>query len=388
MGKKICFVMTDSISFNVLCRDQLEFFSKMEGVDLTLICGGTLAEFEILKQRNVGEAIHFPLTRKPSLFKDIFCLIKLFLFFLFNRFDLIVYSTPKALLLCSIATYFSFQKKRLAIVQGRVYENFNGLKRFLFQLLDKISFLFSSKVLFVSKSLMNVSISERLLSKEKCLVINHGSFNGVDLDKFTPVTKECKKKLREKWLIKESYFTVCTVGRLCKDKGIEELQDIIANFSQKEIYFVIVGNIEDEFSEKILNNILKNSNVKHIEHIEHIEEIFQISDLHLFLSYREGFGNVAIEAASCNIPTFAYDVVGIKDSVQDGLTGKKFKFKDNVKIISEINLILNSPVEFENKYDDSRKWVLENFERNKVWKNYLSYYLEMAKSKRISCLKD
>lgn len=374
--KKICFIMTDSISFNVLCRDQLEFFTQMEGVDLTLICGGSPHNIEILKKRNVGKVIYFPLIRKPSLFLDLFCLIKLFLFFVFNRFDLVVYSTPKALLLCSIATFFSFQKKRLAIVQGRVYENFYGLKKALFQILDKISFLFSTKVLFVSRSLMNISIFENLVSEKKSFVINEGSFNGVDLDKFIPVNAECKRRLREKWGIKENIFTICTVGRLCKDKGIEELQDIIANFTGKEIYFLIVGSIEDQFSEKILSNILKNSNVKHIDHIDHVEEVFQISDLHLFLSYREGFGNVAIEAASCNVPTFAYDVTGIKDSVNHGVTGLRFEFKDIHSISAEIEKSVKHPLLFKEKFSKSRDWAVKNFEQEKVWENYLNFYKE------------
>src|SRR5690606_39838210 len=118
--KKICFIITDAISFNGLCRNQLEFFSNKKDIDITLICGGSASDLESLYKRNVGRVLHFPLYRKPNLGKDIFCLFKLFFFFIFNRFDLIVYSTPKALLLTSIASFFAFQKNRLAVVQGRV----------------------------------------------------------------------------------------------------------------------------------------------------------------------------------------------------------------------------------------------------------------------------
>lgn len=40
MKKKVCFVMTDAFSFNVLCRGQLEFLKQNYDVDVTLVAGG------------------------------------------------------------------------------------------------------------------------------------------------------------------------------------------------------------------------------------------------------------------------------------------------------------------------------------------------------------
>ncbi|MEQ1347634.1 glycosyltransferase [Acinetobacter lwoffii] len=366
--------MTDAISFNGLCRNQLEFFSIKKDIDITLICGGSASDLDSLHKRNVGRVLHFPLYRKPNLGKDIFCLFKLFFFFIFNRFDLIVYSTPKALLLTSIAGFFAFQKNRLAVVQGRVYENEKGLKRKIFQILDKFTFLFSSKVIFVSESVMRKSIQERLLKSDKAVLLGSGSFNGVDIDKFYPIGYEKKKILRKKWNIPENDFVICTIGRICKDKGIIELKNIIEKSQFTNSKFILVGRIEDELSRHIIDNFKKDFNFSYIEYILDIHEIFQLSDLHLFLSHREGFGNVAIEAAACGTPTFAYDIVGVKDSVKEGISGKHFKFKETEEILYAIENFKNSNI---NPYSECAAWAKDKFQQEKVWENYLKFYLSL-----------
>ena len=51
-------------------------------------------------------------------------------------------------------------------------------------------------------------------------------------------------------------------------------------------------------------------------------------------SYREGFGNVIIEAASCQVPALASNIYGITDAVVPNLTGILHK-AGNVKDIQK-----------------------------------------------------
>ncbi len=373
---KICFLVTDAISFNVLCRGQLEYFRDNADIDITLICGGTQEQLSILAQRKIGKLINAKFERKPSLFKDIRVLIFLTFYFLFNRFDLVVYSTPKALLLGSIASCLTFQKKRIALIRGRAYENFSGKKRKIYGFLDRICLFISHKVIFISKSLKEVYQSENLIKNNKAFLLGAGSSNGVNTCKYKP--KEGLEVAVKNDLVNShtNIFKVLMIGRICPDKGIYDLAEILENVKQKNLQVLMVGDIEDNASEIIVETLKqKYSFFKHVTHTNDVVQYFHQADLHLFLSHREGFGNVAIEAASCGVPTFAYDVVGVKDSVINGVNGQRFVFKDTFSVAEAINQAATDP-NFQERYSSARNWTIQNFDQRKVWQNYLNFYLK------------
>ena len=201
MTLKICFLMTDAVSFNVLYRDQLEYIRDHSDVDITLICGGDEQQLDILRERNIGKVIDLNFQRKPSLFKDAQALLLLIRYMLSHRFDVVVYLTPKALLLGSMASAFTLQKRRIAFSVGRAYENFSGLKKKVFQGLDTLSFALSHEVLFVSESLLSVCLEEKILKKSKASVIDNGSFNGINVDLLQPVAQIEKESLKKKYKV-------------------------------------------------------------------------------------------------------------------------------------------------------------------------------------------
>lgn len=371
LTKKVCFIMTDAISYEMLCRGQLEYFKENLNFDMTFISGGDPKNVEKLVERKIGNIVDAKFVRKPSLLKDIKSLITLTSYFSVNRFDLVVYSTPKALLLGSLSTSLTRHKNTIAIIRGRAYENYNGRKRTLYQLLDKISLFNSKKVIFISKSLMDAYLKEGLVNQKKSFLLGSGSSNGVNTDKFKP--NSLLRKDIDTLSYKEQ-FTVLIAGRICPDKGLYDLAKIVSLIKNPNIIFRLVGPIEDSESEEFLNFLkLKYSSIEHILYTNSIENYFQEADLHLFLTHREGFGNVAIEAASCNVPTFAYDVVGVKDSVNEGVSGKKFAFQDFESIANAIDEASKDP-SFKSKYPNARDWAIESFEQQKVWNNYLSFY--------------
>lgn len=360
---KVCFIITDAISFQMLCRGQFEYFKENSNFDMTFISGGDKQNFTKLIGREVGNVFNAKLVRKPSVIQDIKSLITLISYFSFNRFDLVVYSTPKALLLGSIATLITRHNNTVAIIRGRAYENYSGTKRKVYQLLDKVSLISSKKVIFISDSLREAYIEEGLISRSKSYLLGSGSSNGVDTTRFQP-----KKST------KNDSFIVLVAGRICIDKGIKDLVEVITNINNKNITFKLVGPVEDSTSEAILSSLISDyPNIVHVSYTDNIEQHFIEADLHLFLTHREGFGNVAIEAASCGIPTFAYDVIGVKDSVKEDVSGRKFNFKDTVSIAKAIDEASIDP-HFDRKYPLAREWAIENFSQEKVWSNFLNFY--------------
>lgn len=373
---KICFIITDAISFNTLCSDQLHYFKAHSDLDITLICGGNESDLDILVKSNIGKVVDADLKRQPSIFSDIKSLLFLIKYLSRNRFNIIVYSTPKALLLGSIASCITFQKRRIALIRGRAYENFTGKKRFFYKSLDKIALYASHEVVFISESLKQAYAADNIVSDKKTVILGSGSSNGVNTLTFKPSIDQKESSKTSSLKEKDKSFNVLVIGRICQDKGIYDLAEVIENIQNLNVKFKLVGRIEDDASKDFLEDLLKRfPQVEHIPHTDNVAQYFKSSDLHLFLSHREGFGNVAIEAASCGVPTFAYDVVGVKDSVLNNISGQRFKFKDNKSIAHAIDDAASDPI-FSKKYSSARDWVVNNFEQTKVWKSYLKFYLK------------
>ncbi|MCG7538905.1 glycosyltransferase [Pseudoalteromonas sp. OF7H-1] len=372
MKKKICIIVTDAVSFNYLMKGQLEYLSNSGKYEITLISGGDEKQIAILEHRNVGRYVYLPFSREIDIKKDIFCIFRLFVFFIFNRFDVVVYSTPKALLLGSISSALALQKKRIAIVRGRVYENYLGKKRKFFECLDRLSLSISSKCIFISKSLMQNFIAEKIVDSRKSAVLLNGSSNGLDFDWVnSPSVKDELLKLKKEIGYNESDFIAVCVGRICIDKGVVELEAIFNNLKHyPEFKLVLVGRIEDEFADDIIARLSGFDNFFHFDQTSDVRCFFKLADLHLFLSHREGFGNVALEAAGFCVPTFGYDVVGVRDSVCNGVSGKLFPFQEVELIVKEIGGYIHSKEKLKDEYSESAIWAKRNFKSVTVWEAY------------------
>ena len=360
----MCVMVTDSVSFNVLCKGQLEYFKKSLGMDITLVCGGDAVELERLRHRNIGRVVFIPFKRRPSLCRDVYCLFLLFAFFCRNRFDVVLYSTPKAMLLGALSSAFSFQKNRVALVRGRAYENFVGLKRSFYSMLDKVSLLLSKRVVFISASLKDAYIREKIVNADKSLVLANGSSNGVDVNRFRPLHE------------RHGPLRVVSVGRICVDKGVQQLNEIVRRVKCREpsVEFELVGKVEDKLASEIVRELSKIEGVTYVANNSRVEDVFQRADIHLFLSHREGFGNVALEAAACGVPTLALDVVGVRDSVAQGVSGVRFDVSHFYDIADEIVWAAKNRAAFRAKYSGAREWAVKNYSQDVVWSAYADFF--------------
>lgn len=374
--RKVCFVVTDAVSFNALCKGQLEYFAKKTDWDITLLCGGDAEEFEKLHSRNVGRVVNMGLVRRPSPVRDLRSFLLLCWFFLRNRFDLVVYSTPKALLIASAAAFISGQRTRVAIIRGRVYENYRGVLRWCYGVLDKIALIFSQRVVFISRSLRDAYVGEQLVDDQKAVVLGQGSSNGVSVSDFRPVTSVERAALREQlklgWCASDTIIVM--VGRICRDKGIIDISRVVELVKDWRVKFLLVGKIEDELGEQTVSKFLSEfpDRVKYFDKTSDVKAFFQCADLHLFLTHREGFGNVAIEAAACGVPTIAFDVVGVRDSVSKGCSGELFARNDIKGIADFIENYAGAQDSV--TFRGARDWAVEGFACEQVWENHRRFY--------------
>lgn len=374
--KNICFIVTDAISFNVLYRGQLEYL-KESGNELTLICGGSETEMQRLDDRQVGRLVEVEFVRPPRLMKDIKALIQIIRHLKSKRYNTIVVTTPKAILLGAVAAWLTGQPRRVVFFRGRVYENFSGLARIFYSALDKLAARCAHEVLFVSKSLMYEYCRDSSVFSRKGRVLGSGSGNGVCGELFDPklYTMEDVNCIRTKLGLSQSDFVILIVGRLCVDKGLVELSELasMAANENTRVKFLAVGQVEDG-TQALFDKVMSQGNVLHVDFTQDVRQYFALADVHLFLTHREGFGNVAVEAAVMGVPTIAFDVVGVRDSVCEGVSGTRVPFGDVQAVWHAILDMQNDPEAAELRYSGAREWALKNFSRASVWKLYKDFY--------------
>lgn len=375
---RICYVATDAISFNVLYRGQFEYL-RLSKNDLTLLCGGSSSELQRLRERDVGNVVPISMKRRPHLLSDLKALLYLIKHFEGHRYDIIVATTPKAILLGALAAKITRQPRRVIFFQGRVYENFSGFVRRFYRFLDLISAWCAHEVLFVSKSLMEEYCQDDSVYGRKGRVLGEGSVNGLCRYVFNPDSCRFRdvKKLREGVGLAPDDFVAVAVGRICVDKGLEEL-DLLAERASKKnkkLKFVLVGAVE-EGVKVIFHRLLSRGNVIHVNFSSDVARYFSLADVHIFLTHREGFGNVAIEAAAMGVPTIAFDVVGVRDSVADGVSGRRVPFGDIEAVWTELEAMQCNRQLAAEQYVGARDWALEKFDQQRVWEVYRDFYTQ------------
>ena len=375
MAPRVCLIVTDAISFNVLYRGQLEYLVA-EGFELTLICGGSVDEINSLRARNVGRVIDLGLVRAPSLWTDTVSLMRLFLHLCFNRYDLVLSSTPKALLLGSFAACMTLQRRRAAFFQGRVYENFRGVRRKMYRFLDRVTVACVHEVLFVSRSLMSEFVDEIPAAGPKGRVLGDGSGNGICHRTFSreSVPSERIVATKHELGLSSSDFVVLVVGRICADKGLKEIAQVADRLDGSNAKILLVGRPEGDAAVADLERLVAKGLVRHVPFTADVVSYFAIAHVHLFLSHREGFGNVAIEAAAMGVPTVAFDVVGVRDSVADGVSGIRIAFGDIDTVVKTLQEMMGQAEKTEKNFRTARQWALEKFSSEQVWARYTEFY--------------
>lgn len=378
---KICIVVTDSSSLWSLYRGQFMYL-KENGFDITAIASSG-KEHELLRSQGIKTVV-IDMERGPSAIKDFFSFINLFKFFLSNRFDVVSVSTPKASFLGVLAARLALQRKVSYILRGRVYENYEGLKRWFYESIDRVVSFLSSSIFSISHELRQEFIDKGFCNEKKIFVIGSGSSNGVDLGRFT-LSNELKKsgdEYREKYGLTQKDVLYMYSGRIRKDKGVTELVSAFKNLSNtySNVYLLIQGKVEniDPLPDDILYEIENHPKIILEGWGFDIEKYYAAADIFVFPSHREGFGNVAIEASAMELPVIAFDVVGCRESVENNVSGIIVDdVSSNSLYMAMKSLLINKQLR-EQLGIKGRLRVEEKFDSQYIWSELAKYYKRLA----------
>lgn len=369
--KKICFVLTTDIAVKAFLLNHLHALTRQ--YEVSVIVGTDHPSF--LAELGIpARVIPMPIARKIHPLNDIKSLFELVWHFRKNQFDAVHSVTPKAGLLAMLAGLLSGVPVRTHTFTGQVWANKRGLPRLLLKCMDKCLSTFSTHVIVDSPSQRDFLCKERVISKQKALVFGIGSIAGVDSQKFKP-DSIARQQVRSALNFTEETFLFLFLGRLNPDKGVLELAQayIRANLPNSGLLFV--GPDEQYMQKKIsqLPDFLR-SNIRFIDYTNTPEQFMTAADVLCLPSYREGFGTVIIEAASCGIPAIASRIYGITDAVTENQTGLLHVAGDIDDICLKMQQIYADKPLYQSLANAAQQRAIQHFDSQVITQAWCDFY--------------
>ncbi|QXP52438.1 MULTISPECIES: glycosyltransferase family 4 protein [Cellulophaga] len=377
MKKKIIRITTVPQSLGGLLTGQLSFMSDYYDVI------GISSNEQVLKNVGIKEGINvipLEMTRSITPFKDLKAIIDLYKILKKEKPFIVHSHTPKAGMVAMIASRFARVPNRLHTIAGLPLLEATGLKRVILNFVEKLTYGCATKIYPNSYGLKKIILEEKFTIDKKLKVIGNGSSNGIDTSIFDPkiYTEKQKKELKKSLHINDNDVIYTFVGRLVKDKGINEL---VAAFTQLEkekdnVKLLLVGTYESELdplSTDTLHFIENNKNIINVGWQNDVRPYFSISNFLTFPSYREGFPNVVLQASAMKLYSIVTDINGCNEIVIEGLNGTIIPTKNTEQLYTKM-LNLHDKNISGLDLEKCRSLIIEKYERTFVWKKLLEEY--------------
>ena len=223
----------------------------------------------------------------------------------------------------------------------------------------------SDMTIFQNSDDQKLFLNNKWVSKKKAILVLGA---GIQLEKFP---------YRDRSTHDSSRPVVGMIGRLINQKGIPEFAEVAKKVIKviPLAKFCLVGEEDPVHPDAVDMKWLKKQN--HFEYLGKLSDInsFLIKlDLLLFTSYREGMPRAVMEAASTGLPSVAFDVSGVRESVQNGKTGYLVPEKDVQAMTNKVIEILIDKKKRLNLGMNANEYSMRKFDVKNIQKKYINIY--------------
>lgn len=245
---------------------------------------------------------------------------------------------------------------------GTAFQN-DGMIKKLVTFLYKDSLKKAKVVFFENKGNQKVFLDEHIVEEKKTHVLNGA---GVNLEEY-PFCEYPQDG--------ETRFLF--IGRIMKEKGIDELFEAAERIKKEHVnvFFDIVGPMEDNYKEKIADLVSRNI----IEYHGYQEDVKSfIEKCHCFVlpSYHEGMANTLLEAGAMGRPLITSRIHGCMEAVEEGRNGYLCEAQNAESLYEKIKEILLLSSEKKAEMGKcSRDYIKSKFDKNVIVRETLSTIL-------------
>jgi len=369
-------------SLNILLRGQLKFLNQF--YEVTVIASDVDKDsWKRVREREKVKCYPIHIERDIFLWNDIKTLFNLYRLFKKERPFIVHANTPKASLLGMLAAKFARIPNRLYTVTGLRFESEGGIKRKVLVKVEKLTCLAATKVIPEGKGVKKTLLKYKITNKP-LQIISNGNINGIDIDYFSPSLYSFKQKgkIKNEVRIPTDSFIFCFIGRLVKDKGINELVQAFVELNKTYLFtkLLLVGPFERELyplfpeTERKIQN---HPNIISIGEQADVRPYLAISNVFVFPSYREGFPNVVMEAGAMDLPCIVTDINGCNEIIEDGVNGLIIPPKNKEQLKEKMQLLLENSDLRNRLKQKARSMITSRYEQRMVWEALLKEYWQL-----------
>jgi glycosyltransferase involved in cell wall biosynthesis len=298
------------------------------------------------------------------------------------RPDIVHSHTPKGGLLGMLAATLAGVPVRVYHLRGLPHVTASGPRRWLLVGAERVSCALAHRVLAVSRSMRSIAIADRLCAPGRIRVLANGSGQGVDAaGRFRPLDLAARRAVRARQRIPPDAPVVGFVGRLVRDKGIVELEEAWSRLRAEDprLHLLLVGRREadDAASVRAIERLDRDDRVRFTGFDLDTPRLYAAMDVVALPTWREGFPNVALEAAAMALPIVATDVPGCVDAVLDGVTGALVPARDPRALADALRRYLGDAGLRERHGRAARARVLEEFRPEAIWRAIAEEYTRL-----------
>ena len=356
---------------------------------LDSFCNGVLKElsqeYEVVAVSSPGEAldkvsrregvrtIAVPMERHISLMNDLRSLWQMWRVMRRERPDLVHSMTPKAGLICMMAAWLARVPRRVHMFTGLVWPTSTGLKRRILMATDWLTCACATHIIPEGEGVKNDLLSHHI-TRKPIKVLGYGNVKGIDMEHYNPALFSNVSH--------QEGFTFVFVGRIVRDKGINEL---VAAFDRlhgdyPDARLVLIGPREDDLDPVLpatLERINSGNGIEAVGPQSDVRPFYASADALVFPSYREGFPNVVIEAGAMGLPSIVTDINGSREIIIDGQNGVIVPPRDEEALYQAMKRFVEQPDEIAAMAQKARGLIASRYEQSYVRQCLYDFYHEI-----------
>ncbi|MFW9829946.1 MAG: glycosyltransferase family 4 protein, partial [Candidatus Thorarchaeota archaeon] len=190
------------------------------------------------------------------------------------------------------------------------------------------------------------------------------------------------KEIRDKYGNKILLYSGLMVHRKKVPILLKAMPDVIQK--HPDVHLILTG--EGQFLSNYVSlseslGIQKNVSFLGFVTDQELLKYYATSDIYVFPSALEGFGQVLLEAMASGTPVICADIPPMSEIIEQG--GKTFNLNDSIDLSEKIIYLLNNK-ELLKEYGENSIKIAKRYEWSKIAEKYYNYCKKIVKSNHLN----